>query len=306
MNKRTTLVHVIAVAALAGFAWAQSEPPQARIGSEFLDPTSTTVLHLRTGYITSIRLPEAVNAVVLGDPAAFKAEHSEAEPQLVFFKPIGSKPATTNALITTRAGHTISLSLMSDGNSGPNTPVDYVLEYHRPRSLLVEPATPSFLIGETEPIAQEGAAAAKLQAKPPDRTKISQPVPDSTHWEGRLLRVAVRQAIEDGEAMTIQFAVLNASSQAIELLPPQVELSAPARDKHHKTIKAEPVPIKDYRLQARRLEPGARTEGTVVFERPSFKEARERLLLEIAQAAEVDHPVLVPIAFVSQAKGEAR
>ena len=40
-----------------------------------------------------------------------------------------------------------------------------------------------------------------------------------------------------------------------------------------------------------------------LFERPSFKESRDRLLLQIAQAEEVDRPVLVPIAFVAPAKG---
>ena len=33
-----------------------------------------------------MRVLEEVSSVVLGDPGAFKADHSEAEPQLVFFK----------------------------------------------------------------------------------------------------------------------------------------------------------------------------------------------------------------------------
>ena len=106
--------------------------------------------------------------------------------------------------------------------------------------------------------------------------------------------------------MTVAFSIANNSSRTVELLPPQVQLSGTAKQKHHKAIKAEQVAVKDYRLAARRLPPGAATEGTVVFERPAFKESREQLLLQIAQAEEVDRPVLAPIAFVAPAKGAAK
>ena len=59
-------------------------------------------------------------------------------------------------------------------------------------------------------------------------------------------------------------------------------------------------------MNSRRLGPGESTEGVVVFDRPAFKEARERLLLEIAQSAAVDRPVLAPVAFVSPARGGAQ
>jgi hypothetical protein len=48
------------------------------------------------------------------------------------------------------------------------------------------------------------------------------------------------------------------------------------------------------------------SSGTVLFERPALKESREQLLLQIAEAEEVDHPVLVPIAFVAPGKGAAK
>jgi hypothetical protein len=89
----------------------------------------------------------------------------------------------------------------------------------------------------------------------------------------------------------------------MEVLPPQIELAGTSKDKRHKAIKAEPVAITDYRMSARRLAPGARADGIVVFERPSFKESNERLLLAVAQAQEVDRPLLVPIAFVAPVAG---
>jgi len=73
-----------------------------------------------------------------------------------------------------------------------------------------------------------------------------------------------------------------------------------------KQFKAGPVPILEYRLTSRRLEPGERADGAVVFERPGFKEADERLLLEVAQAAQVNHPVVVPLTFTPNSGGGAQ
>ena len=79
---------------------------------------------------TSIRLPEPVNSVVLGDPEAFQAEHSEHEPELVTVKPVATVPAQTNLLITTTLGHQVNLLLTSSGeqNIGAQA-VDLLLKY---------------------------------------------------------------------------------------------------------------------------------------------------------------------------------
>ena len=115
MKIRTSLVHLTVLCFLTYGGLAQNELPQAHIVSLTLDPQSVTVLHLHPGFISSVRLPEEVSSVVLGDPAAFKGEHSEAEPRLVLFKPANPKPGKSNALITTRSGREISLTLVSDG-----------------------------------------------------------------------------------------------------------------------------------------------------------------------------------------------
>src|ERR1700739_3607817 len=62
-------------------------------------------LRLSPRVATSIRMPEPVNSVVLGDPESFQAEHSEHEPELVTVKPVAPQPAQTNLLITTTLGH---------------------------------------------------------------------------------------------------------------------------------------------------------------------------------------------------------
>src|SRR5580704_9175800 len=95
MNKCLSLVHVITISLLSGMASAQTELPQARILNLSIDPEQVVVLHVRPGYVSSIRVLEEVSSVVLGDPGAFKAEHSEDEPQLVFFK-ANERQARTN------------------------------------------------------------------------------------------------------------------------------------------------------------------------------------------------------------------
>ena len=303
-----TFVHLITLS----YCWAQADSvprvlPDARIVRLTLDTQSVTVLHLRPGYVSSVRLPEDVSSVVLGNPGIFKAEHSEAEPRLVFLKPTTATRGETNALITTRIGREISLHLVSAGNSDRSGAVDFVLQYDLPHSFLLGNPQSSFVIGETKPLVPE----------PLPSTAGSNPAATSTqehlrpqrnlnpHWQGKLLQVAVGRITEKDQQMTVEFSVLNASSKTIELLPPQIQLAGKSNQKNKQTVKADPVPIEDYTMTIRRLPPGGRSEGVVVFDRPSFKESREQMLLQIAQAEGVDQPVLVPVAFVAP-EGEPR
>jgi len=310
MNKRLSWVHLIATACFCPLlAAAQNESPQARIVNLGVDPEQVLVLHLRPGYVSSVRVREEVSSVVLGDPGSFKAEHSDAEPQLVFFKAITAEPAQTNALISTAAGREISLSLVSQGKSDRSDVVDYVLNCERPRSFLITSAHSSFVVGDTGVVISDdptaSAPAEKLASGKAQQLVRSERL-ENPHWEGELLRVAVGQATEKERQMSVPFAVVNASGRTIEVLPPQIQLTDMAKDKHRKAVKAEPVAIRDYWMTTRRLAPGARADGVVVFERPSFKESNEHLLLAVAQAEEVDRPVLAPIAFVAPMGGGAK
>jgi hypothetical protein len=304
-----SLVHLTTVSLLLlHIASAQPDLPQARIVSLNVDPEQVVVLHLRPGYVSSVRVLEEVSSVVLGDPGAFRADHSEAEPQLVFFKATSAKPAQTNALITTRGGHEISLSLVSQGKSDRSEPVDYVLNCERPHSFLITSTHPVFLVGETRNVAAENQPNNSSQTKAGRKEEdlVGSERIENPHWEGKQLRVAVGQTTEKEQEMAVPFAVLNSSARTIELLPPQIQLAGTSKDKHRKAIKAEPLAIKGYWITSRNLPPGARVDGVVVFERPSFKESRERLLLVVAQAEEVDRPVLAPIAFVAPVAGGAK
>jgi hypothetical protein len=50
-------------------------------------------------------------------------------------------------------------------------------------------------------------------------------------------------------------------------------------------------------LSKRRLAPGERADGVVVFDRPPYKQSNETLFSQIAEAGAVDHPALAPIGF---------
>jgi len=76
-----------------------------------------TEVEVAAHFVTAIRMPEAVNSVVVGDPALFQVEHSDKEPQLVFIKALTTKPAETNLLISTTRGHEASLLVVSRGES---------------------------------------------------------------------------------------------------------------------------------------------------------------------------------------------
>src|SRR5579863_122690 len=141
-----------------------------------LDPVTLTrasldekviTLRLSPRVATSIRMPEPVNSVVLGDPEHFQAEHSEHEPELVTVKPVSTAPAQTNLLITTIPGHQVNLLLISSGQqSGGTQTVDLLLKYGKP-------AGGSFLIEEGPPSASLIAETQKLDISPKPTELVS-------------------------------------------------------------------------------------------------------------------------------------
>ena len=304
-------IFVYLITVTAGFAQVDPPPPvlpDARIVCLTLDTQTVTVLHLRPGYVTSVRVPEDVSSVVLGNPSAFKAEHSDAEPRLVFLKPTTPTPDETNALITTKTGREIALHLVTVGKADDGGPVDFLLEYANPPGIFIGASEPSFVIADSVPISPASRSAIPV-ADVPERGPqklLRHQAQSHPHWQGKELRVAIGRVTENQDEMTVAYSVLNSSPRTIELLPPQVQLSGTSKGKHGKPVKAEQIAVYDYTMTIRRLPPRARADSVVVFERPSFKESREQMMLQVAQAEEVDRPVLVPIPFVAPLSGGAR
>ena len=109
--------------------------------------------------------------------------------------------------------------------------------------------------------------------------------------------------------MWVAYSVLNTTDHWIEVLPPQIEVNSPNQEiaekkdkKKGRQILAEEVAVTDYRLNATRLAPGERADGAVEFSRPGFKQSKDRLMLELATASEVDNPLLLPVPFVAPAR----
>jgi hypothetical protein len=159
---------------------------------------------------------------------------------------------------------------------------------------------------ETRPILPAASSSPPSRPEKPDlvaqelekQKSLSTPA-----WEGKELRAAVGASVKRDHQTSLGFSILNSSNRTIELLPPQVELSGTGRGSGNKRIKAEPVAISEYRLTTRRLAPGERADGVVVFERPAFKESSEQLQLQLAQAEAVDRPILFPVPFTANSQG---
>jgi hypothetical protein len=269
-----------------------------------IEQGGVTVLHLAAGYISSVRFAEEISSVVVGNPASFKAEHSEAEPRLVFLKPITTQAVESNALITTKSGQEISLYLISGGQGAGNPTVDFLLEYGHPHSVVVGTSGPSaFLIPEeglVSPPELVRGIVRKEKRDPVGAQLEMQEAISSPAWQGKDLLVAVGESSQHEHRTLLRFSVLNHSKRVVELLPPQIEFSGKAAHKKGKgRVKAEPVAISEYRMTSGRLAPGQRSDGVVVFDRPAFKESSEKLQLQLAEAAQVDRPILVPVPFTA-------
>ena len=88
----------IILASIEGIA--DTEEVEPRIVKKLVSG-KVVVLDLGSRYVTTIRMPEAVSSVVVGDPTLFKVEHSEKEPRLVFVKPLTTDPVQSNLLVST-------------------------------------------------------------------------------------------------------------------------------------------------------------------------------------------------------------
>jgi hypothetical protein len=331
---------------LLGRGWmlAQNNGILPQVVTKAEGGTQIATIEVAARFVTTIRLPEAVNSVVVGDPAAFQAEHTEREPRLVFVKAISTKPAQTNLLISTIGGREVSILLVNRGDDarGQSARVDFLLNYEPGRSFLIAPSVlPSVLIGETVSVAQPAETSANIADKvagpranenreteiapsrpadrPPDDVskadlsrllEAQEKAPLPPLYSGRVgeetngrdrVRAGVSRVIDGGEQVVVLFSAVNPTKQAILLLPPQVQLSGRTTSGkllHHKTSStAEQLAVLDYRLSPRRIGPGQRANGVVVFERPPYKLSNETLLLQLAESGAVDRPALAPIGF---------
>ena len=307
-------------------------------------PTSDhkiTAIELTAHFVTTIRVPEPVNSVVVGDPALFQVEHSEHEPELVFVKALTAEDAESNLLISTTKGRQISFLLVSHGQSPSPAKVDFLFRYQTAGGFLIEPqAVPFALVartasvsksqsptsGRVEAAAETGAALllpasvntseapkASSQATPDSLDSLLErqkqaPLPalygermEGDDVKGDRLRTGISEVLDGGQQVIVLFSVINTSKHAILLMPPQIQLGGKEKSgkliKHEHWSTAEQLLVSDFRLSRRRIGPGERADGVVLFERPPYKRSTETLFLQMAESGAVDKPALAPIGF---------
>jgi hypothetical protein len=116
----------------------------------------------------------------------------------------------------------------------------------------------------------------------------------------RTIAASLGRVVQVGDTMMVSYSVLNVSPKWVQVLTPQVQLGNPVQKKPSKKgILSQPVSIQDFRQDVVKLAPGERLDGVVQFSRPGFKQSKETLLLQLATADAVDHPVMIPLPFVA-------
>jgi hypothetical protein len=288
----------------------------ARVATLTIDPREVTILHLRPEFESSIRMPEDVTSVILGSPGAFKAEHNEGEPQYVYVKPITKEPAQSNLLIATKSGQHVTIELISAGASatGDTPPVDFLIEYRTTRSFLIAGDTLGPTVQKTTDKGQErrpSSRAAERSSGTGDapRSNLDEVfaqqaqlnAPAWTKWEGRQIETSVGGVRQWKNETVVAYSIFNNSDASVEIVPPQIQIAGrkpeKKKSKKNKGILSDQMEIRDYKLSTTRLEPGARADGVAVFDRPNFKQSTEQLFLQIAQADQIDRPILIRLPF---------
>ena len=297
------LILLLSVCNLTGQSDSGELRPRTR-GVAVADPAAVALtLHLKPGFVSALSLEDAVNSIAVGDPSIFRAEHSDAQPELVFFKPLTADAARSNALIVTRSGEQISVTLISTGD-GTSSEVDFLVNCRRPSRLLLVGESAVLGVAETHTL-NASAAEGTHEASTPDLENIlkRQSTARFPDQKRRELEAVVGHSVQRGQEMIVAYSVVNRSETPIELLPPQIELTN--SDRHGRGhLTSEPLPVFAYRMSARRLRPGERADGVVAFERPAFKESRAGLKLRLAQAEQVDRPIVLPLAFLPETSEE--
>jgi hypothetical protein len=125
--------------------------------------------------------------------------------------------------------------------------------------------------------------------------------PKWTKWDGKQIETSIGDIRQWSNETVISYSVYNNSDQPVEIVAPQIQITGRKTEKKKKKegkgVLSDQLEIRDYKLSVTRLEAGGRADGVVVFDRPNFKQSTEKLFLQIAQADQVDRPILIRLPF---------
>src|SRR6266566_8485715 len=136
---------------LSGSLAAQTTNARSWNGSKIVFEGQPASVRLAPRVTTTIRVPEPVNSVIIGDSNLFQAEYSPNEPLLVFARPITSSVAQSNLLISTAHGRQFVLFLRSLGplSDEIEAGVDLLVTCRAAGVLFVDETFPASVIPET-------------------------------------------------------------------------------------------------------------------------------------------------------------
>jgi len=248
-------------------------PVKPNIDTETVNPLIVNTVHLRPLYTTTIHLPETVTSIAIGAPTLFDAEHNKDEPRLVFVKPSTHEAAESNLLVALASGRTVSLTLISSGDSGSTVPVDYVVDFGNPESMLKTNydavAVPDSSQVNSSGIAVGGGVTVYGSGTPAVLANSATSGSDYSLHGATSVAAALDQQLnvaapiyvsgqdlkkqvypdkktpdsfeaslggftQVGDQMTLSYSVINISDHWIEVLPPQIELLNPKAKKRSK------------------------------------------------------------------------
>jgi len=294
---------------LSGSLSAQTKNAQNRNGSKRVFEGQPASVRVAPHVTTTIRLPEAVNSVVLGDSNLFQAEYSPKEPLLVFARPTAPDIAETNLVISTVFGRRFILILKNLGVSTDQgqAGVDLLVTCEASAVRFIEETFPPGLVSETLNLSSPapGSPGTASQSEGGNRWAVDEILKRQRHQRmdklyGDRIHVGIGQVSEDGPRLIVSFSAFGPKSEPAELVPPQIQLSGQTKAGMFRRIRwttVQQLPVQAYQMTRRKLNPGERVDGVVIFERPPIKQSTEKLLLQIADSAAVDRPTLAPIRF---------
>lgn len=279
-------------------------------------------IHLRFGITTTVKTPAAITTIAIGDPYLFEAEHSADEATIVLVKPRTHEPSNSNMVVVLENGKTLSFRLLSVGDGHAGDAVDYMVDMQPQQSMFLSSADAgglgqTFSSSPSKPLAEEGGDTdnktlhTNLLKRLGEQKRIATPTYQSARQLVKLVKenenapntlaIALGKVLQQGDVMTVTYSVMNISNSFVEVLPPQVQYSNPhaKKPKKNRGARAEQIPIEGYLTTERKLAPGQRCDGVLSFVRPNFKQYEEKLLLQVAAAAAVDFPLMMPLPFVA-------
>ena len=110
------IICLLLLIALSGSLAAQTTNARTEKAVRTVFEGQPATLRLAPHLTTTIRLPEPVNSVIVGDSNLFHVEYSPDEPLLVFAKPATTGSVESNLVISTTRGRQFVLSLKSVGH----------------------------------------------------------------------------------------------------------------------------------------------------------------------------------------------